>query len=152
MPEADGGACGSGRLAHNIVHFARVLRAAGLPVGPGRVVEAIQAVEAVGLENRQDFYWTLHSVFVNRHDQRELGAGQDRQGRRGADAERTRGCEDRVDHHRHEGRVEPDLHRQPGDPGIGHGLGDHNRRGGQTGDQVQLQPFHSVTVEPLKHL
>ncbi|HZA67824.1 MAG TPA: hypothetical protein VE592_12780, partial [Geminicoccaceae bacterium] len=61
-----------GRFATNIMHFARALRAAGMPVGPGRVLEAIRAVEAVGLGRRTDFYWTLHAVFVNRRDQREL--------------------------------------------------------------------------------
>ena len=63
---------GSGRFARNVMHFARALRAAGLPVGPGRVIEALRAVEAVGFASRQDLYWTLHSVFVNRRDQREL--------------------------------------------------------------------------------
>ncbi len=62
----------SGRLATNIVHFARTLRAAGLRVGPGQVLRAIEAVEAAGLRKRDDFYWTLHSVFVNRRDQREI--------------------------------------------------------------------------------
>jgi uncharacterized protein len=63
---------GSGRFARNVMHFARALRAAGLPVGPGRVIEALRAVEAVGFTSRQDLYWTLHAVFVNRRDQREL--------------------------------------------------------------------------------
>jgi uncharacterized protein with von Willebrand factor type A (vWA) domain len=61
-----------GRLAENIMHFARVLRAAGLPVGPGRVIDAIRAVEIAGVGRRADFYWTLFSVFVNRQDQREI--------------------------------------------------------------------------------
>ena len=60
------------RLASNIVHFGRTLRAAGLPVGPGQVLRAVEAVEAAGLKKRDDFYWTLHSVFVNRRDQREI--------------------------------------------------------------------------------
>ncbi|MFO0997669.1 MAG: VWA domain-containing protein [Alphaproteobacteria bacterium] len=63
---------GGGKLLTNIMYFARALRAAGLPIGPGKVIDAIRAVEAVGLENRSDFYWTLHSVFVNRRDQREI--------------------------------------------------------------------------------
>jgi uncharacterized protein with von Willebrand factor type A (vWA) domain len=63
---------GCGKLARNIMHFARALRAAGLPVGPGRVIEALRAVEVVGFERRADLYWTLHSVFVNRRDQREI--------------------------------------------------------------------------------
>jgi uncharacterized protein with von Willebrand factor type A (vWA) domain len=54
------------------MHFGRCLRAAGLPVGPGKVLEAIRAVEAIGIGGREDFYWTLHAVFVNRRDQREL--------------------------------------------------------------------------------
>jgi uncharacterized protein len=61
-----------GRFATNIMHFARALRAAGMPVGPGKVLDAIRAVEAVGIGSRTDFYWTLHAVFVNRRDQREL--------------------------------------------------------------------------------
>jgi len=61
-----------GRFVGNMMHFGRCLRAAGMPVGPGRVLEAIRAVEAVGIGAREDFYWTLHAVFVNRRDQREL--------------------------------------------------------------------------------
>lgn len=62
----------AGKIATNIVHFARTLRTAGLRVGPGQVLRAIEAVEAAGLQKREDFYWTLHSVFVNRRDQREI--------------------------------------------------------------------------------
>jgi uncharacterized protein with von Willebrand factor type A (vWA) domain len=54
------------------MYFARALRAAGLPIGPGRVLDAVRAVEAVGVTDRNDFYWTLHAIFVNRRDQREL--------------------------------------------------------------------------------
>src|SRR3546814_7684639 len=53
-------------------YFGRALRAAGLPVGPGRVIEAVKAVDVAGVTNRRDFYWTLHAVFVNRRDQREI--------------------------------------------------------------------------------
>ncbi|MCZ8314436.1 VWA domain-containing protein [Phreatobacter sp.] len=56
-------------LAENIAHFARALRVAGLPVGPGTVLDAIAAVEAAGIGSRDDFYWTLHAVFVRRHEQ-----------------------------------------------------------------------------------
>ena len=62
----------SGKLVANMMHFARALRVAGLPIGPGKVIDAIRAIEAVGITNRSDFYWTLHAVFVNRRDQREL--------------------------------------------------------------------------------
>lgn len=59
---------GDGRLADNIAYFARALRSAGLPVGPGAVLDAIAAVEAAGIGTREDFYWTLHAVFVKRHE------------------------------------------------------------------------------------
>lgn len=60
------------KLLPNIMHFGRVLRAAGLPIGPGRILDAVGAVREVGITKRRDFYWTLHAVFVNRHDQHEL--------------------------------------------------------------------------------
>ncbi|AVO45392.1 vWA domain-containing protein [Phreatobacter cathodiphilus] len=59
-------------LAENITHFARALRTAGLPVGPGTVLDAVQAVEAAGIGSREDFYWTLHAVFVTKHEQSVL--------------------------------------------------------------------------------
>ncbi|MGE0725278.1 MAG: VWA domain-containing protein, partial [Alphaproteobacteria bacterium] len=61
-----------GSLVPNLMHFARALRAAGLPIGPGKVIDAVNAVQAVGITNRTDFYWTLHAVFVNRQEHREL--------------------------------------------------------------------------------
>ncbi|MEC7570729.1 MAG: VWA domain-containing protein, partial [Pseudomonadota bacterium] len=71
-PRPAGGGTGGGRLAENVLHFARVLRAAGLPVGPGKTLDAVRAAETVGLSRRDDFYWALHAVFVNRRDQREV--------------------------------------------------------------------------------
>ena len=62
----------SNRLAENIMHFARVLRAAGLPVGPGRALEGVRAVVIAGVGSREDFYWTLFAVFVNRQDHCDL--------------------------------------------------------------------------------
>src|SRR3712207_8320486 len=63
---------GRGRLADNIVHFARALRRAGVPVGPAAVIEAIRAVEDAGIGSREDFYWTLHAVFVNKREHRAV--------------------------------------------------------------------------------
>jgi uncharacterized protein with von Willebrand factor type A (vWA) domain len=63
-----------GKLAQNITHFARALRRAGLPVGTGRVVEAIRAVEAAGFSGRGDFYHVLHGCFVSRPEHREVFA------------------------------------------------------------------------------
>jgi uncharacterized protein len=61
-----------GRLAENIVYFGRALRAAGIPVGPGAILDALAAVRAAGVGTREDFYWTLHAVFVKRHEHSEL--------------------------------------------------------------------------------
>jgi uncharacterized protein with von Willebrand factor type A (vWA) domain len=66
------GSAPAGLLTANIMRFARVLRKAGLAIGSGQILEALGAVEAVGLANREDFYWALHAVLVNRRDQREL--------------------------------------------------------------------------------
>jgi uncharacterized protein len=57
-----------GRLAENILYFARALRAAGIPVGPGAVIDAVQAVRVAHVGTREDFYWTLHAVYVKRHE------------------------------------------------------------------------------------
>src|SRR5690606_824210 len=69
-PEASGynTASPEGRIADNIVFFARALRKAGLRVGPAAVTDSIQAVLAAGIGSREDFYWTLHSVLVNRRE------------------------------------------------------------------------------------
>src|SRR3954451_4600679 len=58
----------TGRLAENILYFARALRTAGISVGPGAVLDALAAVQAAGVGTREDFYWTLHAVFVKRHE------------------------------------------------------------------------------------
>src|ERR1051325_1313289 len=57
-----------GALADNILYFARALRAAGMPVGPGAVLDALEAVKAAGVGTKDDFFWTLHAVFVKRHE------------------------------------------------------------------------------------
>ena len=57
-----------GRLAQNIVYFARALRDAGLPVGPGSAIDAVRAVEAAGVSNRDDFRAALHAVLVKKHE------------------------------------------------------------------------------------
>ncbi len=59
---------GGGALAENITHFARALREAGVPLGPGAVLDALAAVEAAGFSNRRDFYATLHAVLVKKHE------------------------------------------------------------------------------------
>src|SRR6476661_2870225 len=61
-------ATSQGHLAENILYFARALRAAGIPVGPGAVLDALEALRVAHIGARDDFYWTLHAVFVKRHE------------------------------------------------------------------------------------
>lgn len=68
----DGKDDGGGRIADNIVYFARVLRKAGMKVGPAAVRDAVEAVQVAGVGNREEFYWVLHSVFVKRREDHQV--------------------------------------------------------------------------------
>jgi uncharacterized protein with von Willebrand factor type A (vWA) domain len=59
LPEAAGG-----QLARNVVAFARLLRAAGLPVGPDRTVDAVRALEAVGVTRRDEVHAALSATLI----------------------------------------------------------------------------------------
>ncbi len=61
-----------GRLADNIVHFARALRKAGMRIGPAAVADAIEAVQAIGIGDREEFYTALHCTLVTRHEDRAI--------------------------------------------------------------------------------
>ncbi|MGC1552250.1 vWA domain-containing protein [Bradyrhizobium sp.] len=58
----------TGQTADNIVGFARALRAAGIPVGPGSVIDAMNALQLVDIGNRTDVFATLETIFVKRHE------------------------------------------------------------------------------------
>ncbi|MDP3410885.1 VWA domain-containing protein [Bosea sp. (in: a-proteobacteria)] len=58
----------TGKLPENVAYFARALRIAGLRVGPGAVVEAVEALADGALGGREDVYWALHAIFVKRHE------------------------------------------------------------------------------------
>src|SRR5215471_8978992 len=58
----------TGNIADNVVGFARALRAAGIPVGPGAVIDAMNALQVIDIGNRGDVYTTLESIFVKRHE------------------------------------------------------------------------------------
>ena len=62
----------TGKLAENVLHFARALRAAGLPVGPTQSLAAAEAAAACGLNSRSDLYWTLHACLVSKPEHRAL--------------------------------------------------------------------------------
>ncbi|GAB3627422.1 hypothetical protein PTE30175_02113 [Pandoraea terrae] len=68
----DGTFEGDGRLAENVMHFARVLRIAGLPIGPAHAADALMAVSLVGVARRDDWHAALASVLVTRRDQQAI--------------------------------------------------------------------------------
>ena len=58
----------TGHVADNIIGFARALRAAGIPLGPGAVIDAMNALRLIEIGQRADVYATLESIFVKRHE------------------------------------------------------------------------------------
>jgi uncharacterized protein with von Willebrand factor type A (vWA) domain len=58
----------TGQIADNVVAFARALRAAGLPIGPGAVIDALEAMRLIDIGNRADLFTTLETIFVKRHE------------------------------------------------------------------------------------
>ena len=61
-----------GRLAENVMHFARLLRAAGMRIGPDRVLDCVRALEIAGAERREDWYWTMSAGLLPREEQRPI--------------------------------------------------------------------------------
>lgn len=62
----------TGRLAENVMHFGRVLRAGGLPVGTDRILLALQGLALAGLESRRDFRAVLSACMVDRVEHLDL--------------------------------------------------------------------------------
>jgi uncharacterized protein with von Willebrand factor type A (vWA) domain len=58
----------TGHMADNVIGFARALRAAGLPVGSGAVMDAMNALQVIEIGNRSDVFTTLEAIFVTRHE------------------------------------------------------------------------------------
>jgi len=62
------------------MHFARLLRAAGLRIGPDRVIDCVRALEKVGEAQlparfpfgRDDWYWTMSAVLLSKEEQRPI--------------------------------------------------------------------------------
>jgi uncharacterized protein with von Willebrand factor type A (vWA) domain len=61
-----------GKLVENVMHFARLLRAAGMRVGPDRVIDCVKALEIAGTDRRDDWYWTMSAVLLSREEQRPV--------------------------------------------------------------------------------
>jgi uncharacterized protein len=58
----------TGQMADNVIGFARALRTAGVPVGPGAVIDAMNALQLVDIGSRADVFATLQAMFVKRHE------------------------------------------------------------------------------------
>ncbi len=67
-----GPAAARGKLAENVMHFARLLRGAGLRVGPDRVLDCLRALEIARADRRDDWYWTMSAVLLSREEQRPI--------------------------------------------------------------------------------
>lgn len=59
-----------GRLPEAIAHFVRALRRAGLPLGPAHAIRATEAVQAIDIADRAQFYWALHAALLTAPEQR----------------------------------------------------------------------------------
>src|SRR5262245_12665429 len=61
-----------GHFAENVAHFVRILRAAGISVGPERTLAALDAVQAVGVARKDDFRAALAAVLVSRQEHQTI--------------------------------------------------------------------------------
>jgi len=68
LPAGGARELGTGKLAQNLVYFARALREAGVPVGPGAVLDALSAIEVARIGEKRDFYAALQSVFIKKKE------------------------------------------------------------------------------------
>lgn len=60
------------KLAENVVHFTRLLRGAGLRLGPASALDALAAASAIEIFHREELYWALHAVLIKRPEDFEL--------------------------------------------------------------------------------
>ena len=60
------------KLAENVLHFARVLRATGIPIGSDKVMDAVRVLPESGLSRRGDWHATLAAIFLTRHEQQAI--------------------------------------------------------------------------------
>jgi len=63
---------GRGLLAENVLHFSRVLRAAGIPLGTERTMLALEALQSTQLTSRVEFHATLRCCLVDRKEHLSL--------------------------------------------------------------------------------
>ncbi|HSB24284.1 MAG TPA: VWA domain-containing protein [Burkholderiaceae bacterium] len=61
-----------GHLAENVMHFARVLRSAGMAVGTDRVQLTLQALKLAGFDSKRDFHAVLTTCMLDRIEHKDL--------------------------------------------------------------------------------
>ncbi|MBU6271520.1 MAG: VWA domain-containing protein [Betaproteobacteria bacterium] len=61
-----------GELAGNVLRFARVLRAAGMPVGTDRALRAVAALEVVGVARRDDVHAAMSATMLDSRAQQPV--------------------------------------------------------------------------------
>lgn len=143
-------------LALEVVRFARLLRSTGFALGTGRIHDSLKAVRVVGLDEPEDFYWTLHAVFVSHPEQREtfnqvfrmfwselrqISAGSADESAGGQDADETEALS-RVSIERFV--AERDRAQEPDkDPEIEAGLSASSR------EQLSLKDFEQMSVSEV---
>jgi uncharacterized protein with von Willebrand factor type A (vWA) domain len=59
-------------LSANVMHFARLLRRAGLPVGPAEAIAAQNALTRIDLGSKIETRTALRTVMIHRHEHREV--------------------------------------------------------------------------------
>ncbi len=59
-------------LAERVTRFGRLLRGAGLKLGPAQILEGIEALSEVEVTDRGEFYWALHAAWVKRGEDRDV--------------------------------------------------------------------------------
>src|SRR3954449_3074214 len=55
-------------VTRKLVTFGRILREAGMEVGPGRLQDALRGLDLVDLADRDQVYHALRCTLVSRHD------------------------------------------------------------------------------------
>jgi uncharacterized protein with von Willebrand factor type A (vWA) domain len=72
LPSSASHESGGGQLAENVLHFARVLRKAGLPIGTDRPLLALRALQVAGIGSRTDLHAILQASLIDRAEHRAL--------------------------------------------------------------------------------
>lgn len=60
------------RLAANVMHFARLLRRAGLPVGPSETIAAQDALTRIDLASKTQARTALRTAMIHRHEHQDV--------------------------------------------------------------------------------